>query len=71
MRNQMQEIFKHQKNLTPEAVYVISFLGANKDDILNCVLYKPTTEKVSAIAAGQYLTKSEPQINGTGHVVES
>jgi ADP-ribosyl-[dinitrogen reductase] hydrolase len=48
-----------------------AFLGANKDDILNCVLYKPTTEKVSAIAAGQYLTKSESQINGTGYVVES
>ena len=41
MRNHMQEIYKHQKNLTPEAENVISFLGANQDqNVLNALKSK-------------------------------
>ena len=41
MRNHMQEIYKHQKNLTPEAEHVISFLGTNQDqNVLNALKSK-------------------------------
>ena len=37
MRKHRQVIYKHQKNLTPEAEHVVSFLGSNQDqNVLTC-----------------------------------
>ncbi len=47
-----------------------AFKGLSKEDILNSKFYKPTTEKVSAIATGDYFSKNEEGIKGTGYVID-
>ena len=48
----------------------IAFSGENKEGLLHSTLYKPETEKVKAIAAGEYLSKDAPQIKGSGYVID-
>ncbi len=47
-----------------------AFAGFDKQKILSLALYKPTTDKVAAIAAGYYLPKIESQIKGSGYVID-
>jgi len=44
--------------------------GMDKQHILACDLYQPTTKKIKAIQQQQYINKTSTQIKGTGYVVD-
>ena len=53
------------------AILVQAFLGKSKDDVmLGHGLEGISSPRVQGIAFGNYLDKSEPQIRGTGYVVD-
>ena len=59
LRNHMQEIYKQQKNLTPEAEHVVSFLGSNQDqNVLNALQSKKISNLQRTALEGK-LTKQE------------
>ena len=45
--------------------------GAEKEALLACAYYKPTTRKVTAIQQQTYRTKARQEIKGSGYVIES
>ena len=45
--------------------------GSPKDEVLDGGDYRPKTPKIATIARGEYKTKSDRQIRGSGYVVES
>ena len=59
MRNHMQDIYKHQKNLTPEAEHMVRFMGANQDqNVLNALQSKKISNLQRTALEGK-LTKQE------------
>ena len=59
MKDHMQEIYKHQKDLTPEAEHVKSFLGSNNDqNVLNALQSKKLSNQQKLALEGK-LTKQE------------
>jgi len=48
-----------------------AFTGGDKETLLACALYQPTTRKINALQQQSYRTKTKDQIKGTGYVVDS
>ncbi|HEY5714989.1 MAG TPA: ADP-ribosylglycohydrolase family protein [Psychromonas sp.] len=48
-----------------------AFDGMDKESLLGCSLYQPTTRKIKALQQQSYRKKSVSQIRGSGYVVDS
>ena len=59
MRKHIQVIYKHQKNLTPEAEQVVSFLGSNQDQDVHNALQSKKLSNLQRTALEGKLRKQE------------
>lgn len=53
------------------AILCAVLAGHQKADLLSSIDYKPSQEKLIALASGTFISKDEQQIRGTGYCVES